>query len=162
MLHNKLKLNDGTTEFLPIIPKYNKEWLTHVNPTLNIDGTTIMPSKLVRNLGVVFDLHMDMKAQISSVTSKMHYYMRSIGRVRNYPSQAAHAAAVKSLVISRMDYGCSLLAGLPVQYINPLQIAQNNAARLVSEVDVLTTLHQFWNPYTGYLCPAGLSTVCCH
>jgi hypothetical protein len=100
MLSNKLKFNDSKTEFVPITSKHQSKWIIEQNPTLSIDGTIVKPSKTAKNLGVVFDNLMDMKPHISLVTRSMHYYMRSIGRVRHYISQNARAAAVSTLVLS--------------------------------------------------------------
>ncbi|KAK3565488.1 hypothetical protein QTP86_010864, partial [Hemibagrus guttatus] len=52
-------------------------------------------------------------------------------RIRPFLSTQATQVLVQSLVISRLDYCNSLLAGLPLNAIRPLQIIQNAAARLV-------------------------------
>ncbi|KAI4880227.1 hypothetical protein NFI96_017282, partial [Prochilodus magdalenae] len=45
---------------------------------------------------------------------------------------------VQSLVISRLDYCNSLLAGLPLRAIRPLQLVQNAAARLIFNLPKFT------------------------
>ncbi|KAI5614117.1 hypothetical protein C0J50_3838, partial [Silurus asotus] len=52
-------------------------------------------------------------------------------RIRPFLSIQAAQVLVQSLVISRLDYCNSLLAGLPLNAIRPLQMIQNAAARLV-------------------------------
>ncbi|KAI5086066.1 hypothetical protein C0J45_2222, partial [Silurus meridionalis] len=52
-------------------------------------------------------------------------------RIRPFLSTQAAQVLVQSLVISRLDYCSSLLAGLPLNAIRPLQMIQNPAARLV-------------------------------
>ncbi|KAK3542847.1 hypothetical protein QTP70_005445, partial [Hemibagrus guttatus] len=52
-------------------------------------------------------------------------------RIRPFLSTQATQVLVQSLVISRLDYCNSLLAGLPLNAIRPLQMIQNAAARLV-------------------------------
>ncbi|KAI4888354.1 hypothetical protein NFI96_032617, partial [Prochilodus magdalenae] len=45
---------------------------------------------------------------------------------------------VQSLVLSRLDYCNSLLAGLPLRAIRPLQLVQNAAARLIFNLPKFT------------------------
>ncbi len=46
-------------------------------------------------------------------------------------SEHATQLFVQALVLSRLDYGNALLAGLPASSIKPLQLIQNAAARLI-------------------------------
>ncbi|KAK3514194.1 hypothetical protein QTP70_009110 [Hemibagrus guttatus] len=55
----------------------------------------------------------------------------SIRRIRPFLSTQATQVLVQSLVISRLDYCSSLLAGLPLNAIRPLQMIQNAAAPFV-------------------------------
>ena len=52
-------------------------------------------------------------------------------RIRPFLTREAAQLLVQSLVIFRLDYCNSLLAGLPASAIKPLQRIQNAAARLV-------------------------------
>ena len=56
---------------------------------------------------------------------------KAIRQIRNYVTQEVMAQLVTSLVISRLDYCNSVLAGLPTSTLAPLQRVQNAAARLV-------------------------------
>ncbi|KAI5617259.1 hypothetical protein C0J50_23204, partial [Silurus asotus] len=59
------------------------------------------------------------------------FLLYNIRRIRPFLSIQAAQVLVQSLVISRLDYCNSLLAGLPLNAIRPLQMIQNAAARLV-------------------------------
>ncbi|KAI4881620.1 hypothetical protein NFI96_005105, partial [Prochilodus magdalenae] len=59
-------------------------------------------------------------------------------RIRPFLSQEATQLLFQSLVISRLDYCNSLLAGLPLQAIRPLQLVQNAAARLIFNLPKFT------------------------
>ncbi|KAI5617378.1 hypothetical protein C0J50_22930, partial [Silurus asotus] len=59
------------------------------------------------------------------------FLLYNIRRIRPFLSIQAAQLLVQSLVISRLVYCNSLLAGLPLNAIRPLQMTQNAAARLV-------------------------------
>ena len=76
--------------------------------------------------------------------------MRNIGQVRNRLNDNATKSLVQSLVISRLDYGNSLLCGLPRELLAKLQSVQNKAARMITRTKkrghitpMLRTLHCF-------------------
>ncbi|KAK6305047.1 hypothetical protein J4Q44_G00238270 [Coregonus suidteri] len=68
---------------------------------------------------------------IKAVTRSCRFMLYNIRRVRPCLTQEAAQVLVQALVISRLDYCNSLLAGLPACAIKPLQLIQNAAARLV-------------------------------
>ena len=77
--------------------------------------------------------------------------LRRIGKIRSFLSTDAANKLAVSLILSRLDYCNSLLAGLPDNKLNKLQCIQNHAAWLVlrksrhaSATALLRTLH--WLP----------------
>jgi len=62
-------------------------------------------------------------------------HLRRLRQIRNYVTQEVMAQLVTSLVISRLDYCNSALAGLPASTLAPQQRVQNAAARLVLNRD---------------------------
>ena len=77
--------------------------------------------------------------------------LRRIGTMRSFLSTDAANKLTVSLILSRLDYFNSLLAGIPDNKLNKLQRIQNHAARLVlrksrhvSASGLLRTLH--WLP----------------
>ncbi len=151
MLHNKLKLNDDKSELLIVAPRYYHDWISAAHPQVKIGDITIRPSATVRNLGVVLDSEMSMISQISALSRRANFYLRSISRIRGHLDNDTCAAAVRALVVSRLDYGNALLYGAPVSSLQRLQTTQNNAARLVTKTPmgdhithVLQRLH--WLP----------------
>ncbi|XP_045062529.1 uncharacterized protein LOC121545476, partial [Coregonus clupeaformis] len=88
---------------------------------------------------------------ISSHGLSYHCYADDTRRVRPYLTQKAAQVLIQALVISHLDYCNSLLAGLPICAIKPLQLIQNAAASLVFNLPkfsyvtpLLRTLH--WLP----------------
>ena len=81
----------------------------------------------------------------------MFCQLRKIGKIRSFLSTDAANKLAVSLILSRLDYCNSLLAGLPDNKLNKLQHIQNHAAQLFlrkskheSATTLLRTLH--WLP----------------
>ena len=105
-------------------------------------------SHSARNLGVIFDSDLDMKAQVDKVCQLAYLELRRIGSIRKYLTEEATKTLVSSLVLSRLDYCNSLMAGLPKYLIQKLQKVMHYAARLIYRVpmyhsasDLLSELH---------------------
>ena len=126
---NKLKLNEDKTEFFVASSKSNLKFIHE--PSLNVCGSIITSSDSVRNLGVQFDSTMSMSSHISSISRSLNYHLRNIGHIRCYIDEDTCNHALRSLVISRIDYCNSLLYGLSAKDMHKLQKVQNRAARLV-------------------------------
>jgi len=78
----------------------------------------------------------------------MNYELCQLRQIRNSVPTATFQSVVVALVLSRLDYGNSVLVGLPIHLIRRLQSVQNAAARLICRLrhfdhvtDVLVSLH---------------------
>jgi hypothetical protein len=138
MLLNKLKLNDSKTElFLVASPRHVK---AVSNLDLKIGGSVITPSPgSIRNLGVVFDNDLSMKSHVSSLCRSINFHLRNLNRIRRFIDRSTCAHAVRSLILSRLDYGNSLLGGVSATHVQRLQSLQNRAARLIYQVNKRTS-----------------------
>ncbi len=149
MTSNKMKLNDnktqlfvaGNTRVLNALPEI----------AIEIGNSIIRPSPTFRNLGVVFDSTMSMSPHITSVCQSVNFHLRNLHRIRKFIDHNTCNHAVRSLIISRLDYCNSLLYGVNQGEINRLQKLQNRAARLIYSTDrshnasqLITQLH--WLP----------------
>ena len=151
MISNKLKINDDKTEFLFVrSPRLS----ANDNVTITVGSEDITPSKSAKNLGVMFDNHMDMGEHIAAVCRSSYLQLRNIRSIRNLLTDDTAAALVHSLVSSKLDYCNSLLYDLPDTKIKRLQRIQNIAARIVAQLPkschitpVLKELH--WLPVRG-------------
>ena len=148
---NKLKLNEDKTEFFVASSKSNLKFIHELS--LNACGSIITSSDSVRNLGVIFDSTMSISSHISSISRSLNYHLRNIGRIRCYIDEDTCNHALRSLVISRIDYCNSLLYGLSAKDMHKLQKVQNRAARLVFKANrrehttpLLRELHVHWLP----------------
>ena len=73
---------------------------------------------------------MTMSPQVASICKSVNYHNRNISRIRKYIDAPTCHAAVRSLVLSRLDYCNSLLNGIKQSDVDRLQRLQNNAARI--------------------------------
>ena len=131
---------------------------------LTIGHSDIVFSPSVRNLGVMFDDNLSMRAHVNKVCQLAYYELRKISTIRHYLSQQATKTLITSLVLSRLDYGNSLLAGIPDTLLNKLQRVQNSAARLVFQcpksTHVSPLLHALhWLPMSQRI-DYKLATLC--
>ena len=130
MLSDKLKVNDGKTEFLII---GTRQQLAKVNfNSLRIGDNSINSIDKAKNLGFWFDSQMKMVTNISKCSSAAFFNIFNIRRIRKFFTYETAKILVNSLVISRLDYCNSLLYGLPTIHLNKVRRVQNAAARLIS------------------------------
>ena len=94
---------------------------------------------------------MTMSTHVSSLTRSLNFDLRNIGRIRRYIDENTCNHAVRSLVLSRLDYANSLLYGITARDMQKLQTIQNRSARLIFRADrrehTSPLLHQLhWLP----------------
>ena len=99
--------------------------------SLCIGTSDIQLSTVVRNLGVTLDSSLSFKQHVSNVCKAAYLEIRKISSIRHFLSTEATKTLVCAMVLSRLDYCNSLLAGLPKCLLDKLQKVQNSAARLV-------------------------------
>jgi len=113
----------------------------HHNFTFQLDSSTITPSKTAaKNLAVMIDDQWNILTQYAKTARSCRFALFNIKKIRPFLSEHASQLPVQALVLSRLDYCKSLLAGLPASSIKPLQLIQNAASRLV------------WKEHTSHLC----------
>ncbi|KAM9546103.1 uncharacterized protein ACWYII_036596 [Salvelinus alpinus] len=127
MTDHHLKLNLGKTELL-FLP--GKDCPFH-DLAITVDNSIVSSSQSAKNLGVILDNTLSFSTNIKAVTRSCRFMLYNIRRVRPCLTQEAAQVLIQALVISRLDYCNSLLAGLPACAIKPLQLIQNAATRLV-------------------------------
>lgn len=129
---NHLKLNAQKTEFLVISPSKKSsigvEWKNLIT-ALNCTPTLVESTKL---LGITLDKNLDMKAHIKAVARSARFHLNYIRKIKPLITPEDLKLAVQSLVISRLEYGCTTLAGLPKAATAPLKACLNAAARIVT------------------------------
>jgi len=99
--------------------------------TIQLDSSSITPSRSVRNPGVIFDDQLTFTDHITKTGRSCRFAMHNIRKIRPFITEHATQLLIKALVISRLDYCNALLAGRPSCATKPLQMIQNAAAHLV-------------------------------
>ena len=128
MLVNMLQLNRDKTELLVIGPKHK------VNPPIkgiHVAGDYNEASSSARNIGAIFDCHVNLGKHVMSTCKMAFYHLRNIVRIRNCLSQDDAETLVHAFNSSKLEFCNALLYGLPKSVIDKLQYVQNCAARLV-------------------------------
>ena len=143
-------MDDEKTELMAI---GTRSKLSQVIPNfapLSISGCDIPFSQSVSNLGFYLDETLSVDAHIKYLCRILFCQLHRIGKIHSFLSTDAANKLAVSLILSRLDYCNSLLAGIPDNKLNKLQLLQNYAARLVlrksrhaSATALLRTLHWF-------------------
>ena len=132
MIKNKLKINDSKTEFLVLSSSFFKQQFNDLQ--INVGNTEINPSLSARNLGVIFDSHLNLESHINSVCRSAYFHLRNIRSIRNMLTDNACSQLIHALVTVRIDYCNSLLYGLPDCSLSRLQRILNTAARILCKI----------------------------
>jgi len=146
MAQNFLQLNSSKSEILLINPPQS---IAHFQQSLGPLSTNLSSS--ARNLGVIFDSHLNFKIHINKVTQSCFFHLRTISKIKPILTRSDLEKVTNALIFSRLDYCNSLLSGLDNKSISRLQLVQNAAARLLTGFNrrehitpVLSSLH--WLP----------------
>jgi len=101
---------------------------------VTVGASVIQPGAAVRDFGVLLDQELSMTQQIAKVTSSCFFHLRRLRQTRRRVGQELVVQLVHSFVLSRFDYGNSVLGGLTKSAIMPLQRVQNAAALLILDL----------------------------
>ena len=130
MVRNWLQLNDTKTEFIIFGSKQNLSKIT--TTCINVGGSDIQCSDVVRSIGAYLDAQLKMEQQVSSVCRSGWYHLYQISKIRKYLTTEQTKSAIHAYVTSRLDQNNGLLIGLPKKVVGRLQILQNASARLLT------------------------------
>ena len=127
MSRHFLKLNLSKTELIVFPPPRVP------SPVLSItvNGSKIDSSHQARVLGVILDSELSFQPYIHLLSKSCRLHLRNISKIRPFLTNDTAKLLIHSLVISRLDYCNSLLVGLPLNRLSPLQSIMNAAARLI-------------------------------
>eukprot|EP00116_Pleurobrachia_bachei_P005362 sb/3465624/ len=135
MASSYLKLNPSKTELLFISSRTDKSPNpVGYNDTLTLSQSSkadITPSQQAKNLGVIFDERLTLKAHVSKVVKECNLNLINLRRIADKLSRKHKVQLVHSLIHSRLDYCNGLLIGADQSDISRLQKGQNSATRFI-------------------------------
>ena len=136
MIKNKLKINDSKTEFLVLSSSFFKQQFNDLQ--INVGNTEINPSLSARNLGVIFDSHLNLESHINSVCRSAYFHLRNIRSIRNMLTDNACSQLIHALVTVRILFKILILTyqayhKTAPQYLCDLIMPYSNARCLRSD-----------------------------
>ena len=120
MLSNTLQMNEYNIEVLLVTPKRVAKF-EPLPEFMNINGACVKFCPSLRNLGVTFDSTLSLHQHVLYVCSGAFLALRRTNSIRNFLTINAVKTLVCSLVLSRINYCNSLLAGLPQCLLKKIQ-----------------------------------------
>ena len=111
MWYNRLQLNTAKTEVLWCASCRRQHEISQVLVCVGDDF--VSPSTTVCDLGICLDCDASMKSHVSETVAKCFAALRQIHSVRRSVTRPVLLSLVSALVLSWLDYGSTMLAGLP-------------------------------------------------
>ncbi len=130
VVKNILKLNDDKTEFIVIGTRQQRSKI--YIPHININGIDIAPTSTVRNLGVMFDSEMSMKAHLSSTNRSAYPPLKNLRPIKAFLDMEAANTAAHAFVSSCLDAGNSILYDIAQGQLQRIQRTQNTVAWIIT------------------------------
>jgi hypothetical protein len=126
---NRLQLNTAKTDVLWCASSRRQHQIPRGQVRIGTDDVT--PATSVRDLGIYIDCDVSMRSHVMKTVSGCFAVLRQIRSIRRLVPRRVLLSLVVSLVLTRLDYGSAVLAGLPGNLLDRLQSVLNAAARLV-------------------------------
>jgi len=129
MMASRLQFNPIKTEVLWC-------WLARRRrqiPTrqVRVGNSAVLPQSAIRDIGIYIDADVTMSAHVTATIRACLAALRQIRSVRRSLTQDALLTLIRSLVITKVDFCCSVLAGVSGSLIQRLQSMLNASARLL-------------------------------
>ena len=129
MDENRLKMNDGKTEF--IMFGATKQLAKCKTSSIDVNKTVLSKSEVVKYPGTWMDCHLTFKDHIVKKCRTAMINLQQIKLIRPFLNPEACTTIMLGLVMSHLYYCNSILVGLPDVSINRMQRVQNLAAKVV-------------------------------
>ena len=89
--------------------------------TLSINDVALQSAGVVRDVGVLLDNQLTMKQHVNRVASSCFFHLRRLRQIKRLVTLEATNQLVAAVILGRLDYCNSVLAGLPCSTVAPLQ-----------------------------------------
>ncbi len=91
-----------------------------ISKDIHICEAEVASSEQVCNLAIIFDKEMNSKAKTNNISKARYYHVRNLDAIRNTLDLDSVKMAAYAFVTSTLDYGNSLLYGLPYTKLRKL------------------------------------------
>ena len=118
MRSNRLQLNADKTDLLWCTSSWRQHQLP--NGSLRLGRYDVIPSSSVRNFGVYIDADLSLRRHIDVIRSRCFAALRQLRNIHHHVSVPVMQSLVTSLVLTRLDYGSSILYGVPASHLRRL------------------------------------------
>jgi len=129
MAANRLQLNHAKSEVLWCSSTRRQHQIPGC--AVRIGSTAVQPISAVRDLGIMLDAEVTISKHVSAVVKASFAALRRIRSVRRSVPRRALLILIQALVVSKVDYCNSVLAGVSDTLLRRLQSVLNAATRLV-------------------------------
>jgi hypothetical protein len=129
LIHNMLCLNASKSELILLGSRHQLAKLPHFS--IRLGDTVLVRKAVVRDLGVFVDENMTFEQHVNTISRNALYYLRIIARNYKHLSRHDVKMLVSALVISRIDYCCSLLVGIKSGLMDKLERVIKSAVRII-------------------------------
>jgi len=129
MRANRLQANPSKTEVLWCSSGRRQHQIPTTSARISI--VDVLPVSLVRDLGVHIDSDVAMRSHVTATVRSCFAALRQLRSLRRCLPQQALLTLIRALIISKVDYCCSVLVGISGHISDRLQSVLNAAARLV-------------------------------
>jgi len=126
---SRLQLNTSKTEII---------WLSSMRRSFQLPqqpsrvvNDQVAPVHMVRDLGIFIDTDVQMKSHVVKTTAACSAVLCRLHSIRRSVPRPVLQSLLSCLVLSRLDDGNAVLAGISVHLLKRLQSVLNSAARLV-------------------------------
>jgi len=127
---NRLQLNTSKTDLLWCSTACWQHQLP--STALRVGDDFVRPPTSVRDLGIYLDADLSMREHVQRTVAGCFAALRKLRSIRRSIPTPVYQTLVVALVLSRLDYGNTTLAGIPSQLCRHLQAVLNASARSVA------------------------------
>ena len=129
MDQNHLKMNDSKTKFIMFASRQMLQKC--VTTELDVTGSNIQQSNIIKYLGAWLDQHLQLAHHITLKCRTAMLNFQKINYIQPVLTIDTTHSLVRGLVSSHLDYCNMIFGGLPEYLLDLLQKVQNAAAKLV-------------------------------
>ena len=92
---------------------------------MTVGSDAVVPVRVVCDLGIYLDSDLLMRTHVAKTVSSCFAVLRQICSIRRSVTEPVLQTLVVELVLTKLDYGCTTLAGLPASQLDRLQSVLN-------------------------------------